>query len=136
MNATRSAPALAALLLLGACASLNRTWDQCEKANPNFIQLADCTIQEVHGEVGRTIQPVLRLRSESRAKRYSVKAEELIEKVGTGQVQDQDARVELRRALDDLLDEERDDRLSPLRQPAKTGITCSPAGTSVSCTAN
>ncbi len=49
---------------------------------------------------------------------------------------DAEARTVLRRALDQLMDEERDDRLSPLRQPAKSGMICVPVGTTVSCVPN
>ncbi len=136
MDAWRTVVALLVALLAGGCASLNTRWDDCEKASGTFVDLADCTVRGVHADAGRWVQPALRMNSEARAKRYSLKAEDLIEKVGTGRMADADARAELRQALNQLLDEERDDRLSPLRQPQKSGITCSPAGNSVSCTAN
>jgi len=131
-------PALAAIaaLALSACATLDSRWDSCEKAHGTFVQIADCTLQAVQADASRWAQPTLRMRSESRAKRFAAKAEDLIEKVGTGRVHDADARVELRQAYEQLQDEERDDRLSPIRQPQKSGMTCSPAGNSVSCTPN
>ena len=128
--------ALLATLALGACATLDSRWDTCEKAHGTFVQIADCSIRAVQADAARSNQPTLRLRSEARAKRYALKAEDLMEKVGGGRVHDSDARVELRQAYEQLQDEERDDRLSPLRTPPKAGVTCSPVGTSVSCTPN
>jgi hypothetical protein len=125
-----------ALVLLGGCVTMNARWDACEKNAGTFVQVAECTVKAVQADAAGAIQPTLRMRSEARAKRYSVKADELSEKVATGRMAEQDARIELRQALDQLLDEERDDRLSPLRQPQRTGVTCSPVGTSVSCTPN
>jgi hypothetical protein len=115
---------------------MSTAWEICDKTGGTFVQVADCSVRAVQADAARWAQPTLRMRSEARAKRYAAKAEDLMEKVGTGRVTDADARVELRQALNQLLDEERDDRLSPLRQPQKTGVTCSPAGGSVSCTAN
>ena len=125
-----------ATLALNGCASIDTRWDTCQVPGAPFVQVAECTVQGVDADASRWAQPTLRMRSEARAKRYAVKAEELMEKVATGRMHDADARVELRRALDELQDEERDDRLSPIRQPQKSGMTCSPAGTSVSCTPN
>ena len=124
------------LAVLAGCATLDSRWDTCEKANATFVQVADCTIQAVQADASRWAQPTLRMRSEARAKRYAAKAEDLMEKVGTGRVRDADARLQLRQAYEQLQDEERDDRLSPIRQPQRSGMTCSPAGTSVSCTPN
>jgi hypothetical protein len=124
------------LVLLGSCATMNARWDACEKTGSTFVELADCTAKAVQADASTWTQPTLRMRSEARAKRFSVKAEDLIEKVGAGRMPDPEARVELRKALDQLVDEERDDRLVPNRQPQKAGVTCSPTGTSVSCTAN
>ena len=131
---------LAALVVLAAvaagCASINARWEGCEKNASTFVQLADCTVEAVQADASSATSPVLRMRSENRAKRYAQKAEDLMEKVGTGRIPDPQARLELKRALDELLDEERDDRLQPIRQPQRTGVTCSPVGNSVSCTAN
>ena len=131
---------LAALVVLAAvtagCASINARWEGCEKNASTFVQLADCTVEAVQADASSASSPVLRMRSENRAKRYAQKAEDLMEKVGTGRIPDPHARLELKRALDELLDEERDDRLQPIRQPQRTGVTCSPVGNSVSCTAN
>lgn len=124
------------LLILGGCATMDARWAACDKSAGTFVALADCTAKAVQTDASRWAQPTLRMRSEARAKRFAMKADDLIEKVGTGRTPDADARAELRTALDQLTDEERDDRLSPMRQPQKTGITCSPAGNSVSCTAN
>ena len=137
LNATLR-PLLAALAAsaLAACATLDSRWDTCEKAHGTFVQIADCSLRAVQADASRWSQPTLRMRSEARAKRYAAKAEDLIEKVGTGRMHDADARVELRQAYEQLQDEERDDRLSPIRQPQRSGMTCSPAGTSVSCTPN
>ena len=123
-------------LALNGCATIDARWDTCQVPGAPFVQVADCTLQAVRADASRWTQPTLRMRSEARAKRYAAKAEELMEAMATGGMHDSDARVELRRALDELQDEERDDRLSPLRQPQKSGITCSPAGTSVSCAPN
>ena len=123
-------------LTAAGCVSMNSRWDDCEKGAATFVQIADCTLDAVNADAGRASQPTLRMRSEARAKRYAQKAEDLMEKVGTGRLPDPEARAELRRALDELMDEERDDRLTPIRQPQKTGVTCSPVGNSVSCTAN
>ncbi len=123
-------------LTLGGCATIDARWDACQKPAATFVQVADCTTQAVHADAARWAQPILRMRSEARAKRFAAKSDALMEEVAAGRMHDADARVELRRALDELQDEERDDRLSPLRQPQKSGITCSPAGTSVSCTPN
>ena len=125
-----------ATLALNGCASIDTRWDSCQVPGAPFVQVADCTLQAVRADASGWAQPTLRMRSEARAKRYAAKAEELMEAVATGRMSVPDARVELRRALDELQDQERDDRLSPLRQPQKSGITCSPAGTSVSCTPN
>ena len=122
--------------LAAGCASINTRWDSCEKNAGTFIQLADCTMEAVLADARQTSQPALRMRSEARAKAYSQKAEDLMEKVGTGRMGDAQARVVLRHALDELLDHERDERLTPLRQPQRTGVTCSPVGNSVSCTSN
>ena len=131
---------LAALVVLAAvaagCASINARWEGCEKSASTFVQLADCTVEAVQADASSATSPVLRMRSENRAKRYAQKAEGLMEMVGTGRIPDPQARLELKRALDELLDEERDDRLQPIRQPQRTGVTCSPVGNSVSCTAN
>ncbi len=134
--AGRAILASIALVMAGGCVSMNARWDDCEKNATTFVQVSDCTIQAVQADASRASQPTLRMRSETRAKLYAQKAEDLMEKVSAGRMHDADARVELRRALDDLMDQERDDRLSPLRQPQKSGITCSPTGSSVSCTAN
>ena len=123
------------IFVLPGCAAIDTRWDACQ-AGATFVQVADCTVQAVQGDASHWAQPAMRMRSEARAKRYTTKAEELMEKVATGRLHDADARVELRRALDELQDEERDDRLSPIRQPQKSGMTCSPVGTSVSCTPN
>lgn len=120
----------------GGCATMNARWDACEKSAATFVAIAECTVRAVQADASRSLQPTLRMRSEARAKRYAMKSDELSEKVATGAMEDDDARVELRQALDQLLDEERDDRLSPLRQPQKTGITCSPVTGGVSCTPN
>jgi hypothetical protein len=125
-----------AALALGGCATIDARWDACQTPGAPFVQVAECTLQAVRADASRWAQPAMRMRSEARAKRYAAKAEELMEAVATGRMSDPDARVALRSALDELQDEERDDRLSPLRQPQKSGITCSPAGTSVSCTPN
>ena len=127
---------IAATLLATGCVSINSRWDSCEKNAGTFIQLADCTVEAVQADARETSSPALRMLSESRAKAYALKAEDLMERVGTGRMPDPEARVVLRRALDGLLDQERDERLTPLRQPQRTGVTCSPAGNSVSCTAN
>ena len=127
---------IAATLLATGCVSINSRWDSCEKNAGTFIQLADCTVEAVQADARETSSPALRMRSESRAKAYALKAEGIMERVGTGRMPDPEARVVLRRALDELLDQERDERLTPLRQPQRTGVTCSPAGNSVSCTAN
>ena len=135
MKTTRVA--VCAILFASGCATLDNRWDACEKANGTFVQVADCTIKAVDADAARWAQQTMRMRSEARAKRFSMRAEELIEKVGTGQMHDADARSELRRLHEELQDEERDDRLSPIRQPARSpGVTCSPAGTGVSCTQN
>jgi hypothetical protein len=123
-------------LLATSCASLETRWDSCEKGRTTFVEVADCTSKAVQEDASRWAQPTLRMRSEARAKRYATKVEDLIEKVATGRMSDADARAELRQDLNQLLDEERDDRLTPVRQPQKTGVTCSPSGGSVSCTAN
>jgi hypothetical protein len=128
--------ALAMLTFLAGCATIDTRWDTCQKAGATFVQVAECTVQGVDADASRWAQPTLRMRSEARAKRFAIKADDLMEKVATGRLHDADARVELRRALDELQDEERDDRLSPIRQPQKSGMTCSPVGTSVSCTPN
>lgn len=125
-----------ASVFVGGCATINARWEACEKNASTFVQVAECTSKAVQADASGAVQPTLRMRSEARAKRYAIKADELSEKVATGRLADQEARVELRQALDQLLDEERDDRLSPLRQPQRTGVTCSPVGTSVSCTPN
>ena len=123
-------------LTLNGCATIDARWDTCQVPGAPFVQVADCTLQAVRADASRWTQPTLRMRSEARAKRYAAKAEELMEAMGTGRMSEPDARFELRRALDELQDEERDDRLSPLRQPQRSGMTCSPAGTSVSCAPN
>src|SRR5471032_1453687 len=128
--------ALAMLTFLAGCATIDTRWDTCQKAGATFVQVAECTVQGVDADASRWAQPTLRMRSEARAKRFAIKADDLMEKVASGRMHDADARVELRRALDELQDEERDDRLSPIRQPQKSGMTCSPVGTSVSCTPN
>ena len=128
--------ALAMLAALAGCATIDSRWDTCQKTGATFVQVAECTVQGVDADAARWAQPTLRMRSEARAKRFALKADDLMEKVATGRMHDADARVELRRALDELQDEERDDRLSPIRQPQRSGMTCSPAGTSVSCTPN
>lgn len=127
---------LAGLALLGGCATFDTRWDTCEKAGGPFVAVADCTVRGLQGDASRWSQPALRARSETRARRYALKAEELMQNVASGRTADADARLALRRAYEQVLDEERDDRLTPLRQPQKTGVTCSPAGGSVSCTAN
>lgn len=127
---------LAAAGIAGGCASINSRWDDCEKGASTFVQVADCTIDAVKADAGRASQPTLRMRSDLRAKKYIEKAEDLMEKVGTGRMADQEARAELRHALDELMDAERDDRLTPIRQPPRMGVTCSPVGTGVSCTQN
>jgi hypothetical protein len=124
------------MLAAGGCATVDGRWDFCEKAGGPFVQVADCTVKAVQADASRWVQPTLRMRSEARAKRYATKAEDLMEKVAAGRLADPDARTELRQALDQLRDEERDDRLTPIRQPPKSGVTCSPVGTSVSCTPN
>ena len=124
------------IVLVGGCATMNARWDACEKNAGTFGQIAECTVKAVQADSASAVQPTLRMRSEARAKRYSVKADELSEQVATGRLAESEARAELRQALDELLDEERDDRLSLLRQPQRTGLTCSPVGTSVSCTPN
>lgn len=124
------------LLILGGCATMDARWATCDKSAGTFVTLADCTAKAVQADASRWTQPTLRMRSEARAKRFAMKADDLVEKVGSGRTPDADARAELRTALDQLADEERDDRLTPMRQPQKTSITCSPAGNSVSCTAN
>lgn len=127
---------IAAASMAAGCVSINTRWDTCEKNAGTFIQLADCTLESVQADARETSTPALRMRSEARAKAYGQKAEELMERVGTGRMPDAEARVLLRRALDELMDQERDERLSPLRPPQRTGVTCSPVGNSVSCTAN
>ncbi len=127
--------ALGATMLPG-CVSMNARWDACEKSAATFVKVADCTIGAVNSEAARTSQPGLRLRSEARAKSYARRAEDLVEQVATGRLADADARVVLRQALDQLLDEERDERLTPLRRSQGSGVTCSPVGNSVSCTPN
>jgi hypothetical protein len=127
---------IAAASMAAGCASINTRWDACEKNAGTFVQLADCTLEAVQADARETSTPTLRMRSETRAKAYAQKAEELMEKVGTGRMPDPEARVLLRRALDELMDQERDERLSPLRPPQRTGVTCSPSGNTVSCTAN
>ena len=122
--------------LASGCVSVNSRWDACERNAGTFVQLADCTIEAVQADARATSTPTLRMRSDARAKAYTQKAEELMERVGTGRLPDPDARTQLRRALDDLMDHERDERLAPLRQPQRTGVTCSPVGNSVACTAN
>ena len=136
MPTARTCALLAAAALAAGCVSINSRWDDCGKVAATFVQLADCTVESVKAEAARTSQPTLRMRSEMRAKLYAQRAEDLMEKVGTGRMPDPEARAELRHALDQLLDEERDDRLTPIRQPQRTGVTCSPVGNSVSCTAN
>ena len=126
----------AAAGLAAGCASINSRWDACERAASTFVQVADCTIEAVKADAGSASQPTLRMRSDIRAQHYVQKAEELIENVGTGRMPDPEARALLRRALDELMDEERDDRLAPFRLPARTGVTCSPVGTRVACTPN
>ena len=120
----------------GGCASINTRWDACEKGAGTFVQLADCTVESVNADAGRTGLATLRMKSELRAKRYAKKAEELMEQVGTGRMPDAEARIVLRRALDELMDEERDDRLTPVRQPERSGVTCVPVGNTVSCIPN
>lgn len=124
------------IVLVGGCATMNARWDACEKNAGTFVQIAECTAKAVQADSASAVQPTLRMRSEARAKRYSVKADALSEQVATGRLAESEARAELRQALDELLDAERDDRLSPLRLPQRTGLTCSPVGTSVSCTPN
>ena len=126
----------AAAAIAAGCTSINYRWDDCEKGASTFVQVADCTIEAVKADAGRASQPTLRMRSEQRAKQYIEKAEDLMEKVGTGRMPDQEARAELRHALDELMDSERDDRLNPIRQPPRMGVTCSPVGNTVSCTQN
>ena len=132
----RTLLAICLVFAAGGCATLDSRWDTCEKAHGTFVQIADCSVRAVHADAVRSQQPTLRMRSEARAKRYSTKAEDLMERVAAGRMSDADARVELRQDYEQLQDEERDDRLSPLRPPAKMGVTCSPVGTSVSCTPN
>ena len=127
---------IVAASMAAGCASINTRWDACEKSAATFIQLADCTLEAVQADARQTSTPALRMRSEARAKLYGQKAEELMESVGTGRMPDTEARLLLRRALDELMDQERDERLSPLRPPQRTGVTCSPVGNTVSCTAN
>src|SRR4051812_7638805 len=98
-------------ILMAGCASMDARWSACEKSGGTFVELADCTARSIQADSAKWAQPLLRMRSEARAKRFSAKAEDLIEKVGTGRMADPDARVELRQALDQLIDEERDDRL-------------------------
>ena len=89
-------------LATAGCASMNSRWDDCEKGAGTFVQVADCTVEAVNADAVRASQPTLRMRSEARAKRYAQKAEDLMEKVGTGRLPDPEARAELRRALDEL----------------------------------
>ena len=125
---------IAALIPLG-CATTDARWDSCEKGAKTFVELADCSTRAVHADTARWSQPALRMRSEARAKRYALTADDLIEKVGTGRLSEAEGRAELERAMHDLLDVERDDRLVLPRQAPKS-MTCSPVGTSVSCTQN
>jgi len=136
MSFRNLALAVAAAGIGAGCVSINTRWNECEKGAGTFIQLADCTVEAVNADAARSGQSTLRMRSDLRAKRYAQKAEDLMEKVGTGRLPDAEARAELRRALDELMDEERDERLAPIRQPARSGITCSPVGNSVACTPN
>ncbi len=122
--------------VLAGCVSMNARWDACEKSAATFVKVADCTISAVNSEAARTSQPGLRLRSEARAKSYARRAEDLMEQVATGRMADSDARAALRQALDQLFDEERDERLAPLRRSPSSGVTCSPVANSVSCTPN
>lgn len=126
-----------ALLALGlhGCAVIDTRWDECEKGAGTFVAMAECTAREVQSDAARSSLPALRARSEARAQRYSQIVEELSEKVATGRIAEGEARIVLRHVLNDLLDAERDDRLTPLRQAPKT-MTCSPSGGSVSCTQN
>ncbi len=127
---------VAAAGMAAGCASINTRWNECEKGAGTFIQLADCTVESVNADAGRSGQATSRMRSDLRAKRYAQIAEDLMEKVGTGRLPEAEARLVLRRALDELMDEERDERLMPIRQPARSGVICSPVGTGVSCTTN
>ena len=69
----------------------------CLDGRGSVVQVAECTLKAVDADAARWAQPTMRMRSEARAKRFSMRAEELIEKVGTGQMHDADARSELRR---------------------------------------
>ena len=124
-------PAFLAAMLAGGCANINAQWVNCERNSSTFEQLADCTTDSLQASVSERT----RERAEARARRYSLAADQLIEKLRTGILGEADARTELHRALDEMLDEERDERLTPLRAPPKS-ITCSPTSAGVSCTGN
>lgn len=127
--------ALIAAIAVAGCAAIDSRWDECEKGASSFVQMADCTTRTVQADAARSSNPLQRTRSEARAQRFAQITEDLSERVGAGRLADADARLVLRRVLDELLDAERDDRLSPIRQAPRT-MTCSPSGGSVSCTQN
>jgi len=129
--------ALAAALALHGCGAIDTRFDECESGAPTFVSMADCQVRTVKDDAARINNLAQRARSEARAQKFAQLAEQLGERVATGRMPDQQARIVLHRALEELLDAERDDRFGPVRQQPKS-VTCSPVGPGggVSCTPN
>jgi hypothetical protein len=136
-RALRSVVAAVAAFALHGCGAIDTRFDECEKGAPTFVSMADCQARTVKDDAARVNNTAQRARSEARSQKFSQIAEELSERVATGRMPEDQARVVLHRVLEDLLDAERDDRLAPIRQQPKS-VTCSPVGPGggVSCTPN
>lgn len=128
---------LATLLMQGCGKMIDTRFEECAKGAPSFVALADCQSRTVRDDAAAIGNVAQKARSEARAQRFSQLADDLGERVAVGRLPEATARVVLQRALDELLDAERDDRLTPIRQPSR-GVTCSPVGVGggVSCTQN
>lgn len=128
---------LTALLLQGCGKMVDTRFEECEKGAPSFVAMADCQARTVRDDAAGIGNVAQKARSEARAQRFSQVAEDLSERVAVGRMPEAQARVILHRALEELLDAERDDRLAPVRQQPRS-VTCSPVGVGggVSCTQN
>ncbi len=127
MRAALACSVIVAAASLQGCGAIDTRWDECDKGAPTFVAMADCTNRTVQEDATRSSNPAQRARSQARAQRFAQISEELSEKVATGRLAETEARLIHRKVLENLLDAERDDRLSPIRQQPKT-MTCSPTG--------
>lgn len=128
---------LIALLLQGCGKMIDTRFEECEKGAPTFVSMADCQARTVRDDAVAIGNVAQRARSEARAQRFTQLADDLGERVAVGRLPEGQARAVLHRALEELLDAERDERLAPIR-PQPRNVTCSPVGIGggVSCTQN